>query len=80
MTNVVETSLTIHGVRFFVDFCMEKETRFEPKIGTNVLRVGQISKSATTQQYGRAGCTQPGICYRIYMEEEFNSMAPHRYP
>ena len=79
-TNVAKTYLTILGVRFVVDSGMEKESRFEPKTGTNVLRVGQISKSATAQQSGRAGCTQPGICYRIYTEEEFNSMAPHRDP
>ena len=69
MTNVAETSLTILGVRFVVDSGMEKESRFEPKNGTNVLRVGQISQSAAAQQSGRAGRTQPGICFRIYTEE-----------
>lgn len=79
-TNVAETSLTIPGVRFVVDSGMAKESRFDPKTGTNVLRVGQISQSAATQRSGRAGRTQPGICYRIYTEEEFNCMAPHRDP
>ena len=46
---MAETSLTILGVRFVVDSGMEKESRFEPKTGTNVLRVGQISQSAAAQ-------------------------------
>ena len=68
-TNVAETSLTILGVRFVMDSGMEKESRFEPKTGTNVLRVGQISQSAAAQRSGRAGHTQPGICFRIYTDE-----------
>ena len=61
MTNVAETYLTIPGVIFIVDSGMEKESRFEPKTGTNVLRVGQLSQSATSQGYDSIGCTQLGI-------------------
>ena len=57
VTNVAETSLTIPGVRFVVDSGMEKVSRFEPKTGTNVLRMGQISQSAAAQRSGRAGRT-----------------------
>ena len=46
---MVETSLTILGVRFVVESGMEKESRLEPKIGTNVLRVGQIIQSVVAQ-------------------------------
>ena len=49
VTNVEETYLNINGVRFVVDSGMEKESRFEPKTSTNVLRVVQISQSATAQ-------------------------------
>ena len=49
VTNVAETSLTIPGVIFVVDSSMEKQSRFEPKTGTNVLRVSQISQSAAAQ-------------------------------
>jgi HrpA-like RNA helicase len=32
----------------------------------------RISKAAADQRKGRAGRTQPGVCYRLYTEEEFN--------
>ena len=69
VTNVENKSLTILGVIFVVDSGMEKESIFEPKTGTNVLRVGQISQSAAAQRSSRAGHTQLGICFRIYTEE-----------
>ena len=47
--NVAETSLTIPRVIFVVDSGMEKESRFEPKTGTNLLRVGRINQSAAAQ-------------------------------
>ena len=49
MTNVAETSLTIPGVIFVVDSEMEKESKFEHKTSTNVLRVGQIIQSTAAQ-------------------------------
>ncbi|XP_057829663.2 ATP-dependent RNA helicase DEAH11, chloroplastic [Cryptomeria japonica] len=79
-TNIAETSLTIPGVRFVVDSGMVKESRFDPKTGMNVLRVCQISQSAATQRSGRAGRTQPGVCYRLYTKEEFSAMASYRDP
>ncbi|KAH9292074.1 hypothetical protein KI387_042739, partial [Taxus chinensis] len=79
-TNIAETSLTIPGVKFVVDSGMVKESRFDPKTGINVLRVCRISQSAAAQRSGRAGRTRPGVCYRLYTEEEFNVMAPYRDP
>eukprot|EP01018_Ginkgo_biloba_P028693 Gb_34264 [translate_table: standard] len=79
-TNIAETSLTIPGVRYVVDCGMAKESRFDPKTGMNVLKVGQISRSAAAQRSGRAGRTQPGTCYRLYTLEDFNNMEPHRDP
>ncbi|XP_057846134.2 ATP-dependent RNA helicase DEAH12, chloroplastic [Cryptomeria japonica] len=79
-TNVAETSLTIPGVKFVVDSGMVKESRFDPKTGMNVLSVCRITQSEAAQRCGRAGRTQPGVCYRLYTEEEFKAIAPHKDP
>ncbi|KMT08595.1 hypothetical protein BVRB_6g138750 [Beta vulgaris subsp. vulgaris] len=79
-TNVAETSLTIPGVKFVVDSGMAKESMFEPHSGMNVLRVCWISKSSANQRAGRAGRTEPGCCYRLYSEDEFNRMAAQQEP
>ncbi|KAK6150361.1 hypothetical protein DH2020_015293 [Rehmannia glutinosa] len=79
-TNVAETSLTIPGVKYVVDSGMVKESRFEPASGMNVLKVCWISQSSANQRAGRAGRTEPGTCYRLYTENDFESMLPHLDP
>ncbi|XP_076904394.1 ATP-dependent RNA helicase DEAH11, chloroplastic-like [Bidens hawaiensis] len=79
-TNLAETSLTIPGVKYVVDSGMVKESRFEPGTGMNVLKVCRISQSSANQRAGRAGRTEPGKCYRVYEEREFQSMPCHQEP
>ncbi|XP_031496867.1 ATP-dependent RNA helicase DEAH12, chloroplastic-like isoform X3 [Nymphaea colorata] len=79
-TNVAETSLTIPGVKYVIDSGMVKESRFDPRTGTNVLNVCKISQSSANQRSGRAGRTEPGKCYRLYSEQEFQSMQSHQDP
>ncbi|OUZ99589.1 Helicase [Macleaya cordata] len=79
-TNLAETSLTIPGVKYVVDSGMVKECRFEPSNGMNVLKVCRISQSSANQRAGRAGRTEPGKCYRLYSEFDFQSMPAHQEP
>ncbi|KAM7523782.1 hypothetical protein LguiA_013684 [Lonicera macranthoides] len=79
-TNLAETSLTIPGVKYVVDCGMVKESRFEPGTGMSVLRVCRISQSSAEQRAGRAGRTEPGKCYRLYSEHDFELMLPHPEP
>ncbi|KAL6575899.1 hypothetical protein OROHE_000370 [Orobanche hederae] len=79
-TNVAETSLTIPGVKYVVDCGMAKDSRYDPVTGMNVLRVCRISQSSANQRAGRAGRTEPGTCYRLYTENDFESMLPHQEP
>lgn len=79
-TNVAETSLTIPGVKYVVDSGMVKESRFEPGTGMNVLKVCRISQSSANQRAGRAGRTEPGRCYRLYSEYDFDLMPCHQEP
>nr|CAD1838129.1 unnamed protein product [Ananas comosus var. bracteatus] len=79
-TNVAETSLTISGVKYVVDSGLVKESRFEPGNGMNVLKVNWITQSSAKQRAGRAGRTEPGKCYRLYSENDFDSMEKHQEP
>ncbi|KAK1315489.1 hypothetical protein QJS10_CPA06g02024 [Acorus calamus] len=79
-TNLAETSLTIPGVKYVIDSGMAKESRFEPGTAMNVLRVCRISQSSANQRAGRAGRTEPGQCYRLYTENEFQLMPIHQEP
>ncbi|KAA8545630.1 hypothetical protein F0562_020414 [Nyssa sinensis] len=79
-TNLAETSLTIPGVKYVVDSGMMKESRFEPSTGMNVLRISWVSQSSANQRAGRAGRTEPGKCYRLYSECDYQSMLCHQEP
>ena len=79
-TNLAETSLTIPGVKYVIDSGMVKESKFEPGSGMNVLRVCRISQSSANQRAGRAGRTEPGRCYRLYSESDFDVMPPCQEP
>lgn len=40
----------------------------------SVTEIGRISKSQANQRCGRAGRTCPGVCYRVYTEDEWQQM------
>ncbi|KAK8663837.1 hypothetical protein V6N13_083642 [Hibiscus sabdariffa] len=79
-TNIAETSLTIPGIKYVIDSGMVKESKFEPGTGMNVLKVCWISQSSANQRAGRAGRTEPGRCYRLYTETDFELMSPNQEP
>ena len=73
-TNIAETSVTVPGVRYVVDWGKSKLKTFRPKLGMESLLVNPISKSSAMQRTGRAGREAPGKCYRLYTEPEFKSL------
>lgn len=77
-TNVAESSVTVDGIIYVIDNGYSFESSFYPKENANSLIEERISKAAANQRKGRAGRTQPGICYRLYTEEEYNKF--HDYP
>ena len=73
-TDVAETSITIDGVRHVVDSGLSKESVYDPRRNVTVLETRAISKSSAEQRKGRAGRTAPGICYRLYSQDDEDSM------
>src|SRR5215470_5488357 len=65
-TSIAETSLTIEGVRIVIDSGMARVPRYEPDIGLTRLETVRASRAAVDQRRGRAGRTEPGVCYRLW--------------
>jgi ATP-dependent helicase HrpB len=79
-TSIAETSLTIEGVRIVVDSGVARVPRYEPDIGLTRLETVRASRAAVDQRRGRAGRTEPGVCYRLWDEPQTASMAAYTQP
>lgn len=79
-TSVAETSLTIEGVRVVIDGGLSRVPRFEPSSGLTRLVTVRVSKSSAEQRRGRAGRVEPGVCYRLWDEEQTRGLVPHQRP
>jgi ATP-dependent helicase HrpB len=69
-TNVAETSLTIDGIRCVIDSGLARIPRYDPYRGINTLLIEKISRASADQRAGRAGRTAPGLCRRLWSQDE----------
>jgi ATP-dependent helicase HrpB len=76
-TNIAETSLTIPGVRVVVDSGLVRRASFDPVSGMGRLETRRISRASAEQRQGRAGRTEPGVCYRLWGEGAQRSLAAY---
>ncbi len=74
-TNIAETSLTIPGVRVVVDSGLVRRASFDPMSGMGRLETRRVSRASADQRQGRAGRTEPGVCYRLWGEGAHRSLA-----
>lgn len=79
-TNIAETSLTIEGVGVVIDSGLTRRLQYDPSIGMNRLVTVPVSKASAEQRKGRAGRLGPGVCYRLYGRNVFDSMLPFAPP
>jgi len=69
-TNIAETSITVPGIRYVVDSGRARVSRYVARSGVQRLPVEPISRAAAEQRKGRCGRVGPGVCVRLYTEEE----------
>ena len=79
-TSIAETSLTIEGVRVVIDSGLARVPRYEPDVGLTRLETVRVSRAAADQRRGRAGRTEPGVCYRLWDEPQTGSLEPYTQP
>ena len=79
-TSIAETSITIEGVRIVVDSGVARVPRYEPDVGVTRLETVRVSRAAADQRRGRAGRTEPGVCYRLWDEPQTAALEPYAKP
>lgn len=70
-TNVAETSLTVPGIKYVIDPGTARISRYSYRTKVQRLPIEAISQASANQRKGRCGRTEPGICIRLYSEEDF---------
>ncbi|HEX7338412.1 MAG TPA: ATP-dependent RNA helicase HrpA [Rhodanobacteraceae bacterium] len=70
-TNVAETSLTVPRIRAVIDTGTARVMRYSRRSQIERLHVEAVSQAAADQRKGRCGRVGPGICIRLYGEDDF---------
>ena len=70
-TNVAETSLTVPGIRYVIDSGTARISRYSYRAKVQRLPIEAVSQASANQRKGRCGRVEPGICIRLYSEEDF---------
>jgi ATP-dependent helicase HrpA len=79
-TNVAETSLTVPGIRYVVDPGTARISRYSRRTKVQRLPIEPISQASAAQRAGRSGRTAPGVCIRLYAEDDFESRPRYTDP
>ncbi|MAT94207.1 MAG: ATP-dependent helicase HrpB [Halioglobus sp.] len=79
-TNVAETSLTIEGIEVVIDSGLVREAVFDPVTGMTRLTTRRVSRASADQRRGRAGRLGPGVCYRLWSEQQQSRLVAHATP
>ncbi len=79
-TNVAETSLTVPGIRYVVDVGFARINRYSPRTKVQRLEIEPISRASADQRTGRCGRIGPGVCVRLYSEEDYGSRPAYTDP
>jgi ATP-dependent helicase HrpA len=79
-TNVAETSLTVPGIRYVVDPGTARISRYSRRTKVQRLPIEPVSQASAAQRAGRSGRTAPGVCIRLYSEEDFASRPRYTDP
>lgn len=79
-TSIAETSLTVQGVRVVIDSGLMRVPRFSPRTGMTRLETIAVSRASADQRRGRAGRLEPGVCYRMWTQQEDRGLAAYHAP
>lgn len=74
-TNIAESSITVMGVKYVIDFCLSKEVRFDMRSRMENLELVWASKASCNQRAGRTGRVCDGYIFRL-LEENFYQKLP----
>ena len=72
-TNVAETALTVPNIRYVIDSGFARISRYNYRSRVQRLPIEAVSQAAANQRKGRCGRIAPGVCIRLYSEDDFQS-------
>lgn len=72
-TNVAESSLTVPGIRYVIDTGLVRISRYAPRSRVRRLPIERVSQASANQRAGRCGRLGPGICIRLYDEDDYET-------
>ena len=72
-TNVAETSITVPGIRAVIDSGLARISRYSPRNRLQRLPIEPVSRASADQRKGRCGRIGPGLCVRLYSQEDFEA-------
>jgi pre-mRNA-splicing factor ATP-dependent RNA helicase DHX15/PRP43 len=79
-TNAAESSITLDGIKYVIDSGYELFSSYDPLKMARTLNRKYITKAQALQRKGRVGRTEPGTCYHLYTEQQFNSFQEFPLP
>ena len=79
-TNVAETSLTVPGIRYVVDSGTARISRYSRQTKVQRLPIEPVSRASADQRAGRCGRLGPGVCIRLYSEDDYQARTEFTEP
>ena len=79
-SNIAESSITIPGIKAVIDSGIQREAHYSPWNGLKTIEDRPATKAAAIQRAGRAGRTHPGMAYRLYSKQDYESREDHQVP
>ena len=70
-TNVAESSLTVPDIRYVIDTGTARISRYSPRSKVQRLPIEAVSRASADQRKGRCGRVAPGICIRLFEEDDY---------
>ena len=72
-TDVAESSITIDGATYVIDSGVTLDSGFNPLTNAESLLPKFVAQDAIEQRQGRVGRSNPGVCYHLYSEKQYNT-------
>ena len=79
-TNVAESSLTVPGIRYVIDTGTARISRYSARSRTQRLPIEAVSQASADQRSGRCGRIGPGVCIRLFSENDYNHRERYTTP
>lgn len=65
---------------YVIDVGKVKEIRYDPESNLSRLVEVWVTQASARQRRGRAGRTQPGVCYKLYTRRQENTLSDFPTP